>query len=41
MGQSVNSNLVQFAGKYGQICENMDSIPEGMYDEFGVKKGTP
>lgn len=32
-------SLAQYTDIYGKVCENMDSIPEEYYEEYGVKRG--
>lgn len=32
-------NISAFIEKYGDICKNMDFIPESLFDEYGVQRG--
>ncbi len=32
-------NISAFIKKYGDICKNMDFIPESLFDEYGVQRG--
>ena len=39
MEQNGRMSLKDFTDRYGKVCENMDMIPAGLFDELGVKRG--
>lgn len=36
---AINENVLNFTEEYGNICRNVDYIPQELFDEYGVQRG--